>query len=67
MLSFGTIILTVSKEMAAGGYNETMKKVNELINNLNVNIDTITVTTIDGTVHNLAVHDFQIEWEDVLE
>lgn len=62
MLSFGTVILTVSKEMTTG-----VTKINELINDLNANINSITVTTIDGAVHNLTVHDFQIEWEDAIE
>ncbi|MGG3920250.1 hypothetical protein ABEV38_18280 [Parageobacillus thermoglucosidasius] len=66
-LSFGRIILDVSKKVLAGNEEEALQKICQLINELNADISNITITTLDGKVHNLDVNNFCIKWEEALE
>jgi hypothetical protein len=64
-LQFGKIVLDVSTKVLAASQQEALQKIYELINELNANINNIPVETIGGEVHNLEVHNFHIEWENV--
>jgi (p)ppGpp synthase/HD superfamily hydrolase len=64
-LQFGKIVLDVSAIVRASNRQEALQKIHEMINELNANINSIPIETIDGEVHNLEVHNFHIEWENV--
>jgi hypothetical protein len=66
-LTFGTITLNVSTKVLAESCDEALKKIQDLINELNVNISNMAVRTVDGEVHNLEVSDFYVEWKEALE
>ncbi|WP_339210041.1 hypothetical protein NSQ41_12645 [Aeribacillus sp. FSL K6-8210] len=66
-LPFGSIVLDVSTKVLAANEEEALLKANELINELNADIDSIEIKTIDGKVHKLEVHNYHIEWEEALE
>ena len=66
-LPFGTLTLNVSTNVLAESYHKALQQINELINELNVDISSIKIKTVDGKVHKLDVNNFHIEWEDILE
>lgn len=63
-LQFGRVVLDVSTIVKASNRQEALQKIHEMINELNANINSISIETIDGEVHNLEVYNFHIEWED---
>lgn len=66
--AWGTIVLNVSTRIeGVVNLEEALYKINELINELTGNIEQVQFKAINGEVHNLKVHNFHIEWEDVTE
>jgi hypothetical protein len=61
----GKIVLDVSAKVLAENHKEALRKIYKMVNELNADFDNISVSTIDGKSHDLEIHNFHIEWEDV--
>jgi hypothetical protein len=63
----GEIKLNVSKVIRAKTAEEAMRKIHEMISNLNADIREVELARIDDNTVQVNVDDFHIEWNHVNE
>jgi hypothetical protein len=65
MEAFGTLTLPISIKVDAANYDEALRKIYELINDLNIHITGLDIPTVSGKIHKVKVHDYNITWDEI--
>jgi hypothetical protein len=56
--------MPISIKVDATNHDEALRKVYELISDLNLNITGLDLPTVSGKIHKVNVHDHNITWDE---